>query len=714
MRRYGKAFLAAVLFVVLFLWATRGLFWTPLTAFFPQFHLVALASLILCVGMAASRYDVWRSLCVAIMRWRNRIFPPTAFLVPLGFALFFFKETAHPMDAAHYLWTAKLFLSGQLYLPLPPLYEHTYEGFMVLHDGRYYSIFPPGFPALLAPFVAAGLAFWLNPLLNGIAVYLIGRVAEDLTRDRRVAVLAMLLVTASSFHIFLSATLFPHQAVLVLTLLAILVALRGELSAGRVAAAALLVGLIVPIRPQDGLFTAAAFGVFLLLRGMRITPATMFAFTLPLAFGAFILLIYNRAVTGEGLVFPQDIYFAVTEESARCHRIGLGTGCRHLNGFFLPPEGLTPKYAFFVTMTRLSMLFYKTTLHPLMFLFAVAAAWLFPRRHAAALLLFAAFLGGYFFFYQDGNFYGARYYYSVGPFLLLMAADGFVVLRDRIGRIGRIGRQALLALPLAGALYTAAVIIPQIAAQQAPGWYEELGAVKELVAANGIRDSVVFLPFRIGFGFANTLSLQETPPHDAAGNRYLNSLPPIDAQSAAWFLRNGYRSAWRISASADGTFTIAPLDPLSSDRVVIEAEYKFKPLTGGARYGFLVGNFRDEPDFGFTAAATPLSGYFGYALRFGTVGGDQYWDIEQPFVSAGRYRLTVEAVATPCGGESAFSVNGRRLGAFPAFAYPQAAVQFVAEECLPAGANRFTLAPIEEERCLVIDRIVAERLGDCS
>ncbi|HNT28290.1 MAG TPA: hypothetical protein PKH10_08955, partial [bacterium] len=375
MRRYGKIFLAAALFGVLFLWATRGLFWTPLTAFFPQFHLLVLATLLLCVGMALKGYGLWRAVCETVMARRNFMFPPVAFLAPLVLALFFFNETAHPMDAAHYLWTAKLFLSGQLYLPLPPFYEHAYEGFMVVHDGRYYSLFPPGFPALLAPFAALGLAFWLNPILNGVAVYLTGRVAEELTGDRRVAVLTMLLTTVSSFHLFLSATLFPHPAILVLTLLALFVALRGELSAGRVAAVAIIIGLIAPVRPQDGLFTAAAFGVFLLLRGMRITPATMLAFLAPLALGALMLLGYNRAVTGEWFVFPQDIYFAVTEESARCHRIGLGTGCRHLNGLFLPPEGLTVKYAFFVTMTRLSMLLYKTTLHPLMFLFAVAAAW---------------------------------------------------------------------------------------------------------------------------------------------------------------------------------------------------------------------------------------------------------------------------------------------------------------------------------------------------
>ncbi|HOW50674.1 MAG TPA: hypothetical protein PLV42_01370 [bacterium] len=702
----------ATLFAVLFLWATRGLFWTPLTAFFPQFHLVFLATLLVCVGMTLKGYGRWKSLLEKMMAWRNLIFPPFAFILPLLIALFFFNETPHPMDAAHYLWTAKLFLTGQLYLPLPPFYEHVNEGFMVMHDGRYYSIFPPGFPVLLMPFAALGLAFWLNPILNGLAVYLTGRIAEELTHDRRVATLAMLLATVSSFHLFLSATLFPHPAVLVLTLLAILVAVRGDLTVGRIALIATLCALIIPIRMQDGLFTTAAIGLFLLLRHGRPDIGRLIAFILPVVAGCAVMLCYQKALTGEWLTLPQDLYFSITEEDPSCHHIGLGTGCRYLNGSFLPPEGLTLQYAFFVTMTRLSMLLYKFTVHPLMFLFVISAVWLFPRRHAAALLLSAAFIGGYLFFYQDGNFYGPRYYYSLGMPLLIAAADGFVLLRDRLGRVGR---QALLALPLAGALFTGAVIIPQIAVQQASAWYAALDKVKLLVAQRAIHEAVIFIPYRfnIGYSFANTLSLQERPPFDRAGNRYLNSMPVLDAQTAAWFLANGYRSAWRVTESADDLFSIAPLQPAPPDHVSIEAEYKFKPLTGSARYGFMVGNLRDEPGFGFRAGVTPLSGYFAYALRFGPAGAGQYWDTEQYFVSAGRYRLSVEAIATPCGGEFAFSVNGRRLGTFPAGSDQQKAVQFVAEACLPAGANRFVLTPLDDEQCLVIDRIVADRIDDC-
>lgn len=51
-------------------------------------------------------------------------------------------------------------------------------------------------------------------------------------------------------------------------------------------------------------------------------------------------------------------------------------------------------------------------------------------------------------------------------------------------------------------------------------------------------------------------------------------------------LANGYRAAWRVTEN-DGHFTIEPLEPFNGDDTVIEAEYKFKPLSGKALHGFL-------------------------------------------------------------------------------------------------------------------------------
>ncbi len=696
-------FFAGSGFIFFLLWATRGHFWTPLTAFFPQMHLLYGAAFLFLLWLFLFHRERLRSAMAAIVAWRYEIFPLVAFLVPLGIAIFFFRETPHPIDAAHYRWMARLFLSGHLYLPLPPFYEHLAEGFMVMHGDRCYSLFPPGFPVVLMPFAAFDFEFWLNPLLNGLAVLLTGIIAERITDDRRVAAFAMLFTTMSAFFLFLSATLFPHQTVLALTLLAVLVAVSGPLTPLRAALVGLCVALIVPVRPQDGLFTAAAVACFLLVRHGRPRPATALSFVMPLVAGAGTYLYYQYLLTGEWLTYPQDLFFAITEENRFCHHIGLGTGCRRLTKFILPAEGLTMTHGFFVTMTRLSELLFKATLHPLVWLFIFPALWRGARKHAAALFLFVALVGGYYLFHQDGNFYGPRYYCSAIPLLLVAAAHGFVIVYDRVKVAGRV---ALLALPLSGMLFTVGIIMPSLGGQQSAEWYTANERMRALVTNHGFRDSVIFVPFRFGHGysFANPLTLQEVPPHDRKGNLYLNSIPLLDARTAAYLLKNGYRAAWQITEE-DGRFAVKPLKPFGGEDILIEAEYKFKPLSGKASYGFLVGNFEDDPDFQFIAAKTPLSGYFGYGVRFGAAGEVVWWDTVHDLPRSGHYRIAVAAVATPCGGETEFLVDGVSLGTFPAGAESQRSVQFVAETYLARGEHRFSLKPLEDDRCLVIDRI---------
>ncbi len=542
-----QRFLATLGFLFFLLWATRGHFWTPLTAFFPQVHLLYGAAFLFLLWLLLFHRERFRSGMAVIVAWRHTIFPLAAFLVPLGIAL------------------------------------------------------------------------------------------------------------------------------------------------------------IVPVRPQDGLFTAAAVVCFLFMRHGRPRPVTALLFVVPLVAGAGGYLYYQYLLTGEWLTYTQDLFFAITEENQFCHHIGLGTGCRRLTRFILPPEGLTMAHGFFVTMTRLSEMLFKATLHPLVWFFIFPALWRGARKHAAAFFLFIALVGGYYLFHQDGNFYGPRYYYSAIPPLLVVAAHGFVMLYDRMKGASRI---ALLAVPLSGVLFTGGIIMPSLAGGQNTEWYTANERMRALVAAYDIRESVLFVPFCFGhwYSFANPLTLQEVPPHDRRGNLYLNSIPLLDARTAASLVGSGYRAAWRITEE-DDHFVIKPLERSREEEIVIEAEYKFKPVSGNALYGFLVSNFEDEKEFSFLGAATPLSGYFGYGIRFGEAGESVWWDAVHRLSRAGRYRITVTVVATPCGGETEFLVDGASLGTFPAGADSQRSVEFVAEVYLARGEHRFFLKPLEDDHCLVIDRI---------
>jgi hypothetical protein len=75
------------------------------------------------------------------------------------------------------------------------------------------SQYPPGFVALLVPFVWLGAPWLAGPVLIGVTVFGAGMLAHRLFADDRVAArLATLLVAASPFFIFLGASLMNHVA----------------------------------------------------------------------------------------------------------------------------------------------------------------------------------------------------------------------------------------------------------------------------------------------------------------------------------------------------------------------------------------------------------------------------------------------------------------------------------------------------------------------
>jgi hypothetical protein len=70
------------------------------------------------------------------------------------FSSFVFERVPHVNDEIAYLFQAKLFQSGRLYSPSPCGREF-FDFPHIINNGKWYSIYPPGFPLLLV----FGLAF---------------------------------------------------------------------------------------------------------------------------------------------------------------------------------------------------------------------------------------------------------------------------------------------------------------------------------------------------------------------------------------------------------------------------------------------------------------------------------------------------------------------------------------------------------------------------
>jgi len=125
-------------------------------------------------------------------------------------SLLVFEGIPHLHDEVAYLFQAKIFQLGKLYVPSPCLPE-AFDFTHIINNGRWYSQYPPGFPLLLLLGLLIKLPWLINPLLAGIAtmaIYYLGREMYD----QSTGLVASLLLAASFWFWVISATMMSHTA----------------------------------------------------------------------------------------------------------------------------------------------------------------------------------------------------------------------------------------------------------------------------------------------------------------------------------------------------------------------------------------------------------------------------------------------------------------------------------------------------------------------
>jgi 4-amino-4-deoxy-L-arabinose transferase-like glycosyltransferase len=330
---------------------------------------------------------------------------------------------------------------------------------------------------VLAIGVRAHAAWLVNAVLGGVALLLTWRLARRLFGDD-VAALATLLLSASPFVVFNSASFFSQPASLAWTL--VFLGAFYDVYDDRPRRAAWVVmgvaaGLLLVTRP----FTAALVVVPLvamLVPAIRRRPARE-GLGFALAFGAGVLpfaaalLAYNHALTGDALLQPFTLYDPRDRPFVTQPPRGLWWSVKHnvverlwlLNLWM--PLSIVATTAFVVTGQRR----------------AAADAVAF-RSARPLLVLFIALIGGYAcYFTSAGNEYGPRYVYdAVGAFAIVTA----LVLLS----LPRATRGVLLATVVAGNVVWLAVQMRAHAAE-----VEARMQPFTLVRDQGLRDAIVFI-----------------------------------------------------------------------------------------------------------------------------------------------------------------------------------------------------------------------------
>lgn len=401
-------------------------------------------------------------------------------LLASAFSYFVYQAQPHVPDEAQYLFQARYMAAGQLTVT-PPQVPEAFSLYMVPFRGsRWFGIFPPGWPAMLAVGVWAGVEWLVNPILAGVCI-LLAYLFFQQVYETRFARIAIVLLSFSPWFIFMGMNFMGHMFTLAAALGAaviVLYSIETKRNWGPVIAG-FLVGIVSLIRPLDGAIVAVLLGLTVLFRSadwkQRILSGA--ALVLGTVATASIVLPYDRAVTGNAFLMPLDAYYT----SYFWPKVmALGFGPERGMGWGLDAfPGHSPIEALINTALNTSLLQTELLGWGLGSLLLVALLLLsgsMKKRDVWAVGSIVAIIGTYsLFWYHGGPDFGARYWFlSIIPLIALtvrgvewLGGSEASQIRDPSLMIGRV-RLALVSL----CLITLVCYIPWRAADK---YYHYLG-----------------------------------------------------------------------------------------------------------------------------------------------------------------------------------------------------------------------------------------------
>jgi hypothetical protein len=339
------------------------------------------------------------------------------------------------LDEMSQLLQARAYARGSLTMPVGPFSEFVSVLHTIYADGRAYSQFPPGGPAMLAIGTLLGAPWLVNPLCGAIAVGAFAWFVLATEQQRTVAVGAVALFALAPFMLFLSASHMNHVPTLMwitVGLAALVATLREGVRPGAAFLCGFALGAAGAIRPVDGLAFALPAGLWLFWRAARETvrgdaARRSAAWIELLCAGAGVALPMlavmwvNSRTTGAPLLFGYEVLW----------------GQRHALGFHDAPWGPphTPARGF----EQLNLYFLRLQSHlydgPVPSLLAAVAALALARRISATDRYLAAsgalVLGLYWAYWHFGFLLGPRFLFPLIPAFAVWTARLPALVRER-------------------------------------------------------------------------------------------------------------------------------------------------------------------------------------------------------------------------------------------------------------------------------------------
>ena len=191
---------------------------------------------------------------------------------------------------------------------------------ILIQDNRWFSIYPPGWPLLLTFGWWIRAPWLINPLLIGMSVLGVWRLASSLY-DQRVAIVSCLLFVGSPFVLLMGAGFMSHPAALCASIWCVerMVAATANGRPQHFLFAVLLAGIAFLIRPVTAvllLWPVILWGLWSERKRLQFAGMWIFA---GLAFMILVFLLYNLVIFGNPLSFgyQYDLYWKAVDYSPR-------------------------------------------------------------------------------------------------------------------------------------------------------------------------------------------------------------------------------------------------------------------------------------------------------------------------------------------------------------------------------------------------------------
>ena len=450
--------------------------------------------------MLSRRADrLWRdgALDSLIRRWAERPGLATGILVLATFALYILSArwvfNGRPLlvDEVAQLFQARIFATGRIAGALDPAPELFSALHLVERDGRVFSQFPPGGPAVLAVGVLFGAAWIAVPLCGALAVWCFSAFTRGVEADRPgVSLLASVLFAFAPYMVFMSGSQMNHVPTL-LGVCAALLALERTTAPGASVrrrclcglACGLALGFAATVRPVDAVAFALPVALWLVWRAARdqreLTPliASGIGVAIPVAY----MLWFNARTTGAPLLFGYEALWG------KGHELGFHAapwGVAHT-----PARGLELVSLYFL---RMQTYLFETPVPSLVA--AIVALLLVPalRRIDGVLLASSAMLVAlYFAYWHDGFYLGPRFYVCLLPALALWSARMLPEWRARWGR--GVSYRIVTSTVLVSVIIAIVFMTPLRAREYRSGLRTMRWDVDSAARHAGVRDAIVFV-----------------------------------------------------------------------------------------------------------------------------------------------------------------------------------------------------------------------------